>query len=1031
MTRITFSTVIGILLSATSGGMAASALSTATPDTINMTVQKAEISSDDLSFITIFDNPTPDPVPVTSSTHPILGQKDQIPVGTYRVLRLTVTEISWHASWGLANPSPCDGVTTSGEAIGTVDLGGHTDFYFKTPDLGGNTMAYYQSHPPLSGYVGDALHPFVLVSPAQVLKDTVTPVNLVIGATDTLSCDALSIYSRTAGVDAAALRTLGGPATTLNGAEGVYLDTVNNEIGMTNSGNNSVTVYDRNADGDVAPIRHPLIGPDTRLNGPAGIAVYVDSNNSDNDEIMVANTGNDSVTVYSRTASDNTAPLRSLTGTQTGLSRPKGIYLDAAANEILVANSGKNSVTIFNRKAYLNASPYRTIIGDLTGLSNPCGVYVDAVRGEIGVANTDTNSVTIYSRDDLNKSVGVSKGYADMTSTVRDPGALSGQTFTLDFSETAASPDITVNVFSTTTLSDLSDSINKLDSGNYEISPGNPRVKATIMNTGSTTTPYRLVITSNLVEPANNVTVGGTLLTEIPDFLSLGNVSPIRTISGPELSSPCGLYLDTTRTPNEIAVANSGNNTVAIYKRTDTGDYQFDPTRLINGLNGPRALYLDTTRDEIGVVHKGPSVVMAQQPSIFPSGSDGNASISALAGDYNVVFYGVDIKGTDGTGTLIPAVFMERGTATFDASTTDASATPWPTFILQLDTQLEGRISTPDCPTGADVGVLKSGFYSVNHDGSFYVFIPGIQGSLQGAFLPDGTTFVGAMVDNSKRMMLVYGVKTTGSFSPYLTSDGTISGGETHYAFARYRNSPLNYMLGIGMAATDASYFKSTSGDANFVRVTGQAGYSQDNFDLRLNAPQLYASYPGGFLNNPSEGLSGAATMDGAALIFARDTVTKDSNGCPGEIGFGMGLRQGPAGTFTTAGIKGTYFAAAFGDRYEINTGRRSHRSTAVRLDFDGAGSVEITAIENAGGMISMDKSSYTYQVHARRIPSLGDTSSTVDVVDIFDQQPTTGPYASALIGRDGMSLGFFRNLNPGDTPNRTRLLGLAVFQHS
>jgi hypothetical protein len=990
MTRICFGIGIGILILATTTGRAASAPATATPDTVNISIQTAEISTDDLSFITIFDNPTPDAVSLTSSSRPIMGQKDQTPVGAYRVLRLTVTEISWHATWTPANPSPCDGAT-SGEAIGTVDLSGHTIFYFKTPDLGGNTLAYYQSHPPLSGYVGDALHAFALVSPVQVLKDTVTPVNLVIGATDTLSCDTLSIYSRTAGVDAAPKRTIRGPATMLNGAEGAYVDTVNKEIGVINIGNNSVTVYDQSADGDAAPVRHPLIGPATTLNQPAGI--YVDT---ENDEIGVANQGNNSVAVFSRTAADNTAPLRILTGPQTGLSDPKGIFLDGAADEILVANSGNNSIKIFNRKAYQSAVPYRTIQGDLTELSNPCGIYADAERGEIGVANTDTNSVTIYSRDDLNRMVGVSREYAEMTSPVRDPGTGTSKTLTFDFSETATSPDITVSVSFATTLSDLADSI-KYHPGNQS-SQANPRVTATIVNTGSGSTPYRLVITSNFVTPAKNVTVGGTLLSEITDFWSLGDISPVRTISGSNtgLSSPCGLYLDPTN--HEIAVANSGNNSITFYDRDAGGDVA--PIRTLSGpgtgLNAPVGIYGDS--DVIGVVHKGQSVVMARPPSIFPSSSDSNALTSIFAGDYNVVLYGVDIKGTNAAGTLIPVVFTERGVANFDASTT-----PWPSFILQPDSQL-GRF-----------GAIQSGFYEVSQDGSFYAFIPGIHGSLHGSFLPDGTTFVGAMVDNSKTMMQVYGVKTTGSFTPYLTSDGTIGGGGTHFAFATYRSATS--LLGIGMAATDADFFQSMSGDSNTITGGGLLRYNEDDFNLRVESPEPYSSYPGGYLINPSEGLSGAATRDGATMIFAT----------PNILGFGMGLRQAPAGSFTTAGIKGTYFAAAFGDRKDND---RLHRSTAVRLDFNGAGSVEITTIENAAGMISTDKSSFTYQVRQRFIPTKGGTRLFVDVVDIFDQQPTTGPYASALIGRDGMSLGFFRSLNPGDAPNRTRILGLAVFQH-
>jgi hypothetical protein len=881
---------------------------------MDLTVQKAEISSDGLTFITIFDNPTPDPVSLTSSTNPIFGQKnDQVPVGTYRVLRLTVTGIIWHASWSPSNPSPCDDGVTSGEAIGPMDLGGHTEFYFKTPDLGGNTLAYYLAHPLLSGYVGDANHPFILTSPIQVIKDLPTTVNLVIGVTDTLTCDSVDTFHRTSG---GANATLAGAATKLMGAEGIYFDSYNHEIGVTNSGNNSVTVYDRSAmnDNAVNDIRfsRTLIGPDTRLNGPAGTALYTDPLDSTQSEIVVANTGNDSVTTYSRTASDNAKPLRTLTGSVTGLSSPTGIalYIDQAIprdptkDEIVVANSGNNSVTIYDRTASENSPPFHTIQG--TGLSDPCGVYVDT--DEIGVANRGNGTVTIYNRTDD------------------------------------------------------------------------------------------------------------------------GNVTPKQTISG--LSAPCGLYVDTQN--DEIGVADSGNGTVTIYKRLN-GAYLLD--RTITGLNDPRALYLDTTRDEIGVVHKGGLVVMAQPPSIFPVSANEDASVSALASgnSYYVTLYGVDIKGVDGDGNTIPFVFAERGIATFDGS-----ATPWPRFNLTLDQQIGRRVSTTDCLIGRDVGVTYPGFFGVNHDGSFYAFLPGIHGSLQGAFLPDGTTFVGSMVDDTKKMMLVYGVKIiepsgTGSSTAYLTSDGSFSGSGAHYAFTAYSNSPLNYLLWIGMAATDSSSINSMSGDANVLISDGRLLYFQDYGYLRVRSPQIYVPDPGGILNKlPPVSLSGAVMADGSTIIFSRDTITND-NGCPTDIDFGMGLRQRPAGTFTTGSIKGTYFAAAFGDRYDIINQTSPHRSTAARLNFNGAGSVEITTIENAEGMISVDKSSFTYQVHPKVIPTKGDTRMKVDVVDIFDRT-SVGPYATALIGRGGKILSLYLNPYPGATdhqaPNRTRLLGLAVFQH-
>ena len=47
------------------------------------------------------------------------------------------------------------------------------------------------------------------------------------------------------------------------------------------------------------------------------------------DELFVANQGNHSVTVYSRTAGGNTAPLRTLSGAATGLDGPIGLAVTA------------------------------------------------------------------------------------------------------------------------------------------------------------------------------------------------------------------------------------------------------------------------------------------------------------------------------------------------------------------------------------------------------------------------------------------------------------------------------------------------------------------------------------------------------------------------------------------------------------------------------------------------------------------------------------------------------------------------------
>jgi subtilisin family serine protease/6-phosphogluconolactonase (cycloisomerase 2 family) len=246
---------------------------------------------------------------------------------------------------------------------------------------------------------GDVLAPARFVSgagtglsnPAGVYVDTVNNEIGVVNRTN----NSVTIYPRTANGDVAPLRTVSGAGTGLSGPAGLYVDTVNNEIGVVNRTNNSVTIYPRTANGDVAPLR-TLTGPSTGLNSPAG--VYVDTVNN---EIGVVNRTSDTVTIYSRTANGDVAPLRAVSGAGTGLSSPVGLYVDTVDNEIGVVNSTNNSVTIYPRTADGDVAPLRTVSGAGTGLSSPAGVYVDrvnTVNNTIGVVNRSANSVTIYPR---------------------------------------------------------------------------------------------------------------------------------------------------------------------------------------------------------------------------------------------------------------------------------------------------------------------------------------------------------------------------------------------------------------------------------------------------------------------------------------------------------------------------------------------------------------------------------------------------------------------------------------------------------
>ena len=164
------------------------------------------------------------------------------------------------------------------------------------------------------------------------------------------------------------------------------------ELFVTDRANNSVTVYTRTASGNIVPLR-TLSGGATGLSGPFDLAV-----DAVNNELVVTNYNNNSVTVYPRTASENTAPLRTLSGGATGLSGPSDVVVDSLNNELLVSNNLGNSVTVYPRTATGNTAPLRILSGPATLLHAPFGLAVDVVNNELMVTNFFGNSVTVYPR---------------------------------------------------------------------------------------------------------------------------------------------------------------------------------------------------------------------------------------------------------------------------------------------------------------------------------------------------------------------------------------------------------------------------------------------------------------------------------------------------------------------------------------------------------------------------------------------------------------------------------------------------------
>jgi hypothetical protein len=215
------------------------------------------------------------------------------------------------------------------------------------------------------------------------------------------------------------LRTIRGPKTLLGDPHGIFFDDRNNELVVSNHGNQggraptpgdtparqrgsrvaegqtiaggrfdepSITIYRADAKGDVAPIRQ-IQGDKTGLNWPMSLDVDRDRN-----EIAVANDGDSSIRVFRRTDTGNVAPVRVIKGPRTLINGPMGVAYDLKNNEIWVANYGDHTALVFPITATGNAAPKRILrnapAGSPTvGFGNPGAVAYDSKRDEILVPN--------------------------------------------------------------------------------------------------------------------------------------------------------------------------------------------------------------------------------------------------------------------------------------------------------------------------------------------------------------------------------------------------------------------------------------------------------------------------------------------------------------------------------------------------------------------------------------------------------------------------------------------------------------------
>ena len=409
----------------------------------------------------------------------------------------------------------------------------------------------------------------------------------------------ITVYAPEASGNAAPVRTITGDSTGLYDPVGIVLDRAGN-VYVTNT--YTVTVFAPGASGNAVPIRtiesYSTIG---------GIALDSAGN------VYVSSGGG--IAVYAA-ANENATPIRTIAGSNTGLSCPAGIGLDAAG-ELYVANPCGASITIFAAGASGNASPARTITGSNTGLNGPSDIALDAARN-VYVTNTggyfaNAGSVTVYAAG--------ASGNAIPTRTIAGCNTSIGY----PWGPRGVELDAAGNVY-------VAAHIPTFSIGVYtRAASGNAALIRTIAgcNTGLNG-PFGIAR-----DTAGNLYVANHLPSTITVYApgASGNAVAIRTIAGPntKLNDPNGVALDAA---GNLYVANWPSS-ITVYAAGATGDVA--PIRTIAGLHTRLAYPMGVALDAGGriyVANEGQNANGASVTVYAPDATGDATPIAIIPGSF-------------------------------------------------------------------------------------------------------------------------------------------------------------------------------------------------------------------------------------------------------------------------------------------------------------------------------------------------------------------------------------------------------------
>jgi DNA-binding beta-propeller fold protein YncE len=331
------------------------------------------------------------------------------------------------------------------------------------------------------------------------------------------------------------------------------------------------------AGGDVAPIR-VVSDPYPTLH-----SVVVDS---ERNKVFMSDPNRHALWSYDRLAAsrgrEQVEPLTGIRGPSTGMMFVAAVTIDREAQEIYsVDNDIGDRLMVFPYDGNGNIKPKRV----LEVPHQAWGISISDERNEFAVTVESSRQIVIYRKG--------AEGHEQPLRTIRGPKTGLGDPHGVFLD--GKNNEIVV--------------ANHGNQGGREPAPGDapPRQRGT-----RTAAPPPFV--------------GGRF--DEPSIASYnadakGDVAAIRRIQGARTGLNWPMAIDVDRNRNEIAVANNGDSSIRIFRRTDTGDVA--PVRIIKGprtgIVGPMGVAYDLKNGEIWVANYGDHAAV-----VFPTTASGNVA---------------------------------------------------------------------------------------------------------------------------------------------------------------------------------------------------------------------------------------------------------------------------------------------------------------------------------------------------------------------------------------------------------------------